>query len=208
MTTEITRLTYGDMSLVTCSGANNYVYLIPAEELQDGMPHVFVWGNVGAGTPERAWHNRWFCLGSVNASAVPDSIEAVLRAHESEILEIAESYQGAEWGGNNHVGKWGCDDAEYSGVRAALKTVDTYCDASDWFSPVTLHEIVTDDSGIDAIVDREVDTADGTHLDSDDVRDWITSAASGWLDKHDDPSDDDDRDARLRARLIVILATA
>lgn len=210
-TDEQPALIYGDMSLTTASGARNRVYVIPAEE-NGGTPEVFVWGCIGSGEPERAYHDRWFCVGHVESSAVPESIERVLRDHEDELLAIAARYQGATWNGSNHVGKWedpGLDDAEVMALSSALNEgVTTYWKASDWFAPVTLHEIVRSDGlTLDQIVAAEVDQADpDATLDPGDVRDWLEGSAKKWLERHADADDDDADDAKLRARLVAMLA--
>ena len=200
---------YGNMDLVQTSGANNSVYLIPA----DGpASEVFVWGTVGAGCPEPAWHHRWLCVCRVSATAVPDEVEAVLRAHEAELVELAGFYRGAKWNGNNHVGSWGGEadrdrmDRLCEKIGEAVGSARTYWEASDWFAPVTLYDVVTSDLELGELVANEVANANAdAALDADDVRKWLLGAAAKWLEKHDDDADDDERDAKLRERLQNLL---
>lgn len=203
------KIVYGDCSLVTASGANNSVYLIPAEEA-DGVPQVFVWGNVGSGVPERSWHHRWMYVCGVSATAVEASVQDVLRAHEDELLALASEYQGAEWNGSNRVGSWGGEDrrATIDRLRAkiseAMSGVQTYWEASDWYGSVSIGDVVCSDLSLDDLVEHEVaNAASDATLDSDDVRKWIVGAAEEWLKQHEDS--EDDSDAKLRARLRCLL---
>lgn len=207
------KIVYGDCSLVTASGANNSVYLIPAEEADHGVPQVFVWGNVGSGVPERAWHHRWLCVCGVSATAVEASVQDVLRAHEDELLALATEYQGAEWNGSNHVGSWGGEDRcatidrLCAKISEAMHEAQTYWEASDWYAPVSIGDVVCSDLSLDDLVEHEVaNAAHDAALDSDDVRKWIVGAAQKWLEQHEDSEDsDDDSDAKLRARLRCLL---
>ncbi len=205
--TATDKVSYGDTSVLRMSGAQNVVYLIPASENPHGdLPHVFVWSNVGAGTPERAWHRRWISLGTVPESAVPDEIESVLRAHEDEILALADKYQGTKWDGSNMIGQWDLtwdDECEPTRLEDALREVPQYWSASDWYQPVTLHEVVTDDRDLDTLVSEEADAAreNDAYLSEDSIRTWIMDQAQDWIDRHDDPDADDERDAALRVRL-------
>lgn len=103
-------LDIGDCETLDVSGARNYVFAVPAEEREDGVPHVFVWSNVGPGQPERAYHRRWLYLGQVPAAADPEAVEAVLRAYQGEILSALGAYCGTTWSGSNHVGQWARND--------------------------------------------------------------------------------------------------
>lgn len=192
-------LTYGDMSVLNVSGARNTVYLVPSAENGDDGPHVFVWSNVGAGQPERAYHNRWRAVGSVSETAVPDSIKATLKAHESDLLRIAAAYRDAEWNGSNYIGKWQdteeLEAIEYQ-IEQALENVQTFWDVSDWFSVITLPKLIQDDSTLDEIVEREVSDGakNGAVLDADDVRRWLVDSAQECLQG--------DIDSLLRTRLL------
>lgn len=203
------QLSIGDCSVVSISGAQNCVVGIPAAETDDGIPHVFVWGSVGAGCPERLYHSRWLDLGSVPATAVPDEIEHVLARHQDAIVERLAAYQGTKWTGSNHVGVWSPDHdpyAEPDELARDLQGVATYWDASDWYAPVTIAQVATCDS-LEEQIDHETTEAvlnDG-HLDWDDVERWLLDAARHWLDTHelddDESESESDEQAALRARL-------
>jgi len=188
------KLTIGDCSTLDVSGAHNVVYAIPAEEHDDGIPHVFVWGNVGSGMPMLAYHDRWLYVGHVLQKAVPEEVERVLREHEDEILKALEAYRGSEWDGRNIVGKWqhaldawGDAEVELHSVREALSEVATFWDASDWFTAVSFEDYVSGDD-LDATVDFELTDAlrEGAHLEAGNVRDYLVWAAQQYVDKHED----------------------
>ena len=65
------------------------------------------------GTPAPAWHNRWAYVTSYGPNCVGASILEALQGHEDLARDVAETYLGSEWNGNNNVGRWN-EDAAYA----------------------------------------------------------------------------------------------
>lgn len=197
--------------ILSASGAINSVYLVPSQERTEGEgPLVCVFGAIGSGVPERAYHQRWHYIGKVSPDAVSESVEATLRRCEGAMLALDATYQGKEWDGHNHVGRWLEDERlerELLDIREALSEVSTYWAASDYFAPLgdvdsRMRELATLDS-LDEVVEREMKNTgyDGMYLDEADVRKELLSDARMWLDRHGDTTADSDDERELRARL-------
>lgn len=209
---KTTKIHYGNLASENVSGAYNTVYLIPVQESKKGVPEVFVYGSVGNGCPEPAWNHRWLNVSKVPNQATSESVEKILRDHETELLAIAECYRGAQWDGSNHVGNWGNEDDDTritylcDTIFDAMSKALTYWDAREWFAPVSIGDIVYDDSSLDDTVSREVSLAvenEVAVLEPGDVRDWIVQSAIEWVDRNDDC--EDEKDALLRSRLVAII---
>lgn len=150
----------------TCSGASVSLYLVPAEEAADGIPRVYSFGRVGSGTPMLAWNRRHLGLGSVDA----ESLEKWILARADELVELSDAYQGSEWDGNNHVGRWGFPSDEDPSqhfsdeLDRALQggEIGTYWDAGDWLSPAGTSAYLDRISGpedIERVAAEEVEEA-------------------------------------------------
>jgi len=199
------KLSIGDCDPADVSGANNVVYGIPASERDDGVPHVFVWPGYGGGCPEKAWHHRWLYLGKVPQKAVAHEVENLLESHEEAILAKLDRYGGTKWDGSNLIGQWP-EEVDYEDpdeLALALQGVATYWDASDWFAPVSIDQVATCDSLAEQVEHEGNEAvANDAHLDEDEVKEWLLSAARNWLDQHgDDEDEDEDDNPELRTRL-------
>lgn len=174
------------------SGTQVSLYLIPAEETRNGVAEVTTFSNVGPGCPEPAWHSRWHCLGSLSVDFVAESLVEVLESQRDTLEQIAASYLGSEWNGNNHVGRWYGD---LDGVEIDLDC-ETYCDPDEWLGcdlPRTDREILSAES-LESLAEDIVHDADGTaRLILDDVLDYLIDHAREMLNEKqaDDDTDED-----------------
>lgn len=119
------------------SGWRADLYLVPAEESEDGVPYVTMHSGLGnIGTPEPAFCGRWTRLGSYGPQTVGDSVLGALQTHEEELVALAESYQGRRWDGHNMRGSWDLD-AEESPLGGMLDSDNLrhYWTADDWYGP-------------------------------------------------------------------------
>ena len=199
---------YGDMEILNISGAHNAVYLIPAE-MNDTIPQVIVWGCIGSGQPEPAFNNRWFYVCSVPHTAVPSEVEKVLRHHEDILLELSGCYEGTIWDGYNHRGSWDIANLEpyLAEIQELMNEVPAYWEASDFFRPVSISDIVYNDLSLSEIISREVSLGAqaAMYLEADDVKDWLIATAEKWLADNSDQEDLDEDDELLYDRLTALL---
>ena len=93
------------------SGYTCSLYLVPADET-GGLPRVAVFDRWGAGSPEPAWHGRWLSLCTYGPQVVGESVRAALESRVDQLVELAATYQGTEWDGNNHRGSWEIHDED------------------------------------------------------------------------------------------------
>jgi hypothetical protein len=103
------------------------------------------WEMYGSGTPERVWHGR-AVIADLPFGAVGESVEEIVRSDELRDLVAAlfALYEGSEWNGSNHIGRWQRDDDEYCDAKHELterieklfEHVATYWSASEWLSQV------------------------------------------------------------------------
>lgn len=112
-------------------GTTTALYLIPSEESRSGDIEICLWCCVGPGQPMYAYHGRWLYLGSPGTECVPESLIERLSQYEDKFREIDEAYQGTEWDGHNHIGKWD-DIAEDVNQLLDFESVAMFWDAADW----------------------------------------------------------------------------
>jgi hypothetical protein len=76
------------------------------------------WEMYGSGTPERVWHGR-AVIADLPFGAVGESVEEIVRSDELRDLVAAlfALYEGSEWNGSNHIGRWQRDDDEYCDAK-------------------------------------------------------------------------------------------
>lgn len=88
---------------LTISGAGNYLILDPERG------ELYTWSSVGPGYPEITWYGRaksW----NLPAGYDPSGLSAWVEGNLDLFARLAACYQGAEWDGSNHKGRW--EDAE------------------------------------------------------------------------------------------------
>lgn len=101
---------------------------------------VTVWTRVGAGSPEAVTHKRVLTV-HLPPAASGKSVREIATANLGCIEAIFALYQGAEWDGQHHVGRWGGGDGgrELEGLldalRADLADVACHWPASAWLEP-------------------------------------------------------------------------
>lgn len=113
------------------SGTTTALYLIPSEESYSGDIEICLWHCVGPGQPMYAYHGRWLYLGSPGTECVPEALIERLSHYEDKFRELDEAYQGTEWDGHNHIGKWD-NIAEDVSQLLDLEGVAMFWDAADW----------------------------------------------------------------------------
>lgn len=202
----------GEMRPLTVSGARNALYLVPAEESDDGEPTVVMFSCVGSGSPERAHHSRWLGLGVVSPRVVPSALEECLESRAEVLHALAAQYEGTTWDGHNHVGHWSdaLDEDVLYKLHDDLQDVETFWEASEWYAVLShsgvvadvLREACAEGRTLDEVLDHELHTAAGmATLDVHDLRRELMAHAARWLEEHDDPEADEPDDAALRAYL-------
>lgn len=132
------------------SGDMLKIYLVPSQEDTYGVPYVTLLHAIGgSGRPMAAHHNRWVWIGTVGPNTVGASVLATLRSLEPLLLAIDDTYLGAEWDGDNIVGRWDVatdaydaidDDDPRTELRSAWRDaterhLQHYWDAVDWYGP-------------------------------------------------------------------------
>lgn len=151
-----------------------------------------------SGSPEPAWHGRWYGLGSPGTEYVAESLVEYLQGHEDELRRISAAYLGSEWDGSNHRGRW----ADHIGDEAQwfdMANVASYWDACDWFQDLDADSLLIDYSTLTDAVAGEIDNArsESTYLEPDEVESVLRSKASLALDRAErelELADDDDRE--------------
>ena len=126
---------------------------------------VYTFGVVGSGTPMLAFHGRQMRIGNVPVDIVPESLESWVEDHEEQITALMAEYQGCEWDGSNHVGRW---SEEASGMAFAIDQalqddilynhVQLYWDADEWFDgdPQSVVAAAIATGSIKESVEREI----------------------------------------------------
>ena len=121
------------------TGIRMALYLIPAAESDSGIPVVTTHSGVGIiGMPMRAFDRLWYPLGEYGQDVVGESVLAALVAGADALVALSDCYQGSEWDGNNHRGRWPdwADDDRMGDWESHWDRVElqTYWEAEDWFS--------------------------------------------------------------------------
>ena len=117
------------------------LYLVPAEETEDGVPAVERHGGYGnRGEPAMAWHRRWLHLGECGSRTCGVSVLEALRSCEDELLAVASDYAGSAWDGNNWRGRWADDNGAQHRLdeledawHYAESCIKHYLDAASWY---------------------------------------------------------------------------
>lgn len=182
------------------------LYLVPAAETEDGIPRVYSFGRVGAGTPEPAYHGRHLTLADLPRSSVASEVRDCLLAHVDELVALSEAYEGSSWDGHNHVGSWS-DDVDYAYARFGelIGGLPQYWDAGDWFSgdPSGVVDGALACGSLDEAVTREIDNASGTaQLEREDVRRALRALIEERVEDLED-SDEDDQAELARCRSLL-----
>jgi hypothetical protein len=163
------------------SGYTASLYLIPAEEHDGKIPAVTVHRGYGnTGTPEPAWHHRWTRIYGYGPAVSGDSLLEALTDLSDELIELAETYQGSQWDGHNHVGSWEITDGpDELSIQSHPRwgEVATYWDAGDYLATDT-HGVIQETLQYDTIaaaVDTMIADADAdVLLDETDLVEAIT----------------------------------
>lgn len=180
------------------SGTQTAIYLIPAAESQSGAIEVFLFRNVGPGSPEPAWHGRWFYVGSPGTEYVAESLTEYLQGHEGELRAIDAAYLGSEWDGSNHRGRWD-DSLDGEPQWFDMTDVASYWDAADWFQDLDVDDLLTNHSSMAEAVAGEIDNArsDSAYLDEDSTERAITGRIESAIERAErelELADDGDRE--------------
>lgn len=188
----------------TISGSKATLYIDP-----EG-PRVYTFGYVGnASWPMAAHHRIHISLGSVPLSTVPNSLKEWLEAHTDEIEALIAEYQGSEWNGSNHIGKWSDESDElHTALDQQLQEafnqneIQTYWDASDWYAgdPQSVISAAIGAGSIETAVENELDSAqmNGALLDPDDAEEALRTL----LKEHaEDLEEDDEKLPKIEALL-------
>lgn len=110
------------------------LYLSPAAEVDDEITVVFAHCGAGnIGTPFFALEGRAVQIGrQYGTGVVGEDVLARLVAAAEDILALADSYEGSEWDGYRHQGRWSEDAPD---VDLDLDGCARYWSASDWMGP-------------------------------------------------------------------------
>jgi len=169
------------------------LYLIPPQEMAEetgtdwtcegeGETHVYTFGCVGSGTPERGYFSRHLFLGAVPADVVADSLEEWLVEHEEALAGLAGLYKGTIWNGSNWIGQWDCEDTMRDGIDPRQAVADgeiaRYWDACDFLQHDTddaLMEAIDDAGSVDDLASDIVDhaKAENVYLCETDVAEYL-----------------------------------
>lgn len=149
---------------------------------------VFVFCNVGAGTPESVWNDR------AKSFLMPDcrgkELAEWLEEHKEMIEGIVACYKGSEWNGNDHIGHWSDDAEDVIGTFwAELEQLELprRWSATDWLhgSRSELLDALNEGQTLTDWVDTVIDEADEALLDRDDVKEWAEYELKEWVDAID-----------------------
>ena len=167
------------------SGMRVSLYLIPAEETDNGVAEVVTFAAIGGGYPFAAAHGRQLCLGDLPVNFCADSLAETLESQRDKLENIAASYLGSEWDGSNHRGRWD-EDALYIEIN---RECESYWPADEWLCgdwPSTELEML-EATSLRSMAENVVDNASGTaRLDLDDVLDCLTVRAKELLEEKRD----------------------
>lgn len=148
---------------------------------------VSVYRAIGSGVPALVWHRR-AQLVAVSPDASLEAVEEALRSN-GLVEQIVALYDGKEWDGSNHVGRWGGADGELLALldelQQELRDLPRYVDADEWLAPVSsdLAEYVAERvrkgaRPADAIADVASDEAgaasgEGAIVDEEEAREAV-----------------------------------
>lgn len=148
--------------------------------------------------PGTAYHNIDQFILTVSPSAIAASVYDYLIEIEEELQAIIEEYQGSEWNGNNHVGRW---SEEGMNLKAALSMnhhpeIASYWDAGDWFEPVTgeLKTAWEEGKTAEEIIDEQGcgDEINGM-CDRSEAIEWLNRKINEWQAEQDDQDEDEEQ---------------
>lgn len=183
------------------------LYLVPAAETEDGIPRVYSFGRVGAGTPEPAYHGRHLALADLPRSSVASEVRDCLLAHVDELVALSEAYEGSTWDGHNHVGTWSEDvDYAYARFGELIGGLPQYWDADDWFSgdPRGAVDTALLCDSLDDAVEHEIDNASNTaRLEREDVRKALCALIEERVEDLEDSDDEDDQAELAKCRKLL-----
>lgn len=208
-----TAITYDiDDSHGATSGTQTALYLIPAAESGSGAIEVCLFRNVGPGTPEPAWHGRWFYIGNPGTEYVAESLIEYLQGHEDDLRRINAAYLGSEWDGSNHRGRW----EESIGDEAPwfdTQDVASYWDAFQWMEDADADDLASNGT-MAAAVEEAISYArtENAYLEADQTERAIRQKIESAIERAErelELADDDDREeyAGKLAKLNAFLAT-
>jgi len=151
------------------SGARNFLLIDPEDR------SIGTWSNVGFGVPRSVFNGRAIMM-RLPEPYVPEMIEEYILGNLETFDDIFSTYQGAEWDGNNHVGRWenpeSLAELEHE-IEEDLLELPTYWDAADWLSgdySGVIRNAISADS-IDDAVNAEMDFAAGNaYLEESEVK--------------------------------------
>ena len=185
-----------ETELDTAGNISAKVYVLPAEEDENGEVSVFVHSFAGTpSTPLLAWHNRALCIASYGCDVVGESVLDWLKGNEGEIGKLAALYQGSELVGSDYKGRWH-DDADDVQEKIFLSAdFARYRDPSDWLQGETWESVAkdakvdVDREDIDAIneIAEALDRAamGEAHLDPDALRAHLADMRDEWREQRD-----------------------
>lgn len=129
---------------------------------------VYTFSNVGNGQPMLAFHGRRMNVGQIPLDTVPASLEAWIAAREDQFLELIAEYEGHEFNGTDHKGRWSeraaelatkLDDELQDDLRG--DRIQRYWDAAEWLDgdPQSVVDAAIATGSISESVEREVSDA-------------------------------------------------
>jgi len=145
---------------------------------------VSTWWHVGAGIPMSVYHGRAMLI-AVPTDATEEGIREWIEVHRSELTELCDLYEGSEWDGNNHIGRWSQSAGSHDEVellhRSALEDIPCYWSAADWLhddSPDRLAQEIEKNGGVRAAAEAIVRVAADypAILDLDEVVTYLEAA--------------------------------
>jgi hypothetical protein len=98
-----------------------------------------------------AFNHLWVGVGHYGGGVVGASVLDALREREDLLLALSDTYIGAEWNGNNMVGRWEeAPDWEFQSLDFDVDELRSYWDAFDWFGPACIGwEGLCSEAGVD-----------------------------------------------------------
>lgn len=197
-----TEITYDiDESHGAISGTQTYLYLIPSAESRSGAIEITLFRNIGPGSPEPAWHGRWYGLGSPGTEYVAESLIEYLQGHEDDLRRIDAAYLGSEWDGSNHRGRWE-DGYGNEPDWFDLQDVASYWDAFDWCQDMDATDLVAEHATVaDAVADTiSYARGENSHLEPEQTERAIRQKIESAIERAEyDLQDADDDDERQEA---------
>ncbi len=108
------------------------IYLDPEQQA------LYTFTDTG-GIPMDAYHGIDLRIITIKPGAIAESVYDYLSSIEEDLESLLDEYEGSEWNGHNHIGKWKKDEDGMNtldAIHSEYPQIAYYWDAGDWFSPV------------------------------------------------------------------------